>query len=347
MGKNAALGLDIGSSSLKIVQLQRAGNRIVMQQYGSMRIPFGSLEGGAIQNPEVVADHIRRLMSELRIRAKEAAIAVAGQTVIVRHVKFPLMDKKELAEGIKWEAERYIPYPIDDASVDFEIVSRDESNNEMEVMLVAAQKQLIESHIDCLKLAGIQPIAIDVQPFALIRSLGLLDTPSSKTIVILDIGAGTTDLIIFKTGTPRFTRIIPIAGIRLTKTVADSFGCSMEEAEQKKVKYGDAIGSDGEDHSVQVYDAIKGALDELVLEIRRSIDYYKLQQRDEDVDQMIVVGGGARLRNIEAFLSRELGIRVVKGNPLQLLSTSNENDELMEDAPVLSVGVGLALREVE
>lgn len=347
MAKNIAVGLDIGSSSIKVVRLQRTNNRIQLTHHGMAPIPLGSLEGGAIQNPDIVAEHIKRLLSELRINAKEASIAVAGQTVIVRHVKFPLMDKNELAEGFQWEAERYIPYPLEDAALDFEIVSRDEANNEMEVMLVAAQKQLIESHVKCVKSAGIQPIAIDVQPFALIRALGLLSAQTQKTVVILDIGAGTTDLIIFKTSTPRFTRIIPIAGIRLTKAIADALGCSMEEAEKYKVKYGDLSGDSSDDMTKQVYTALQGTLEEMVLEIRRSIDYYRLQQRDDEIDQIIVAGGGARLKNIDDYLARELGVRVTKGNPLQLISIARETPDIIENAPVLSVGVGLALREVE
>lgn len=347
MSKSTAVGLDIGSSSIKIVQIHRAGSKVRIGRHGIAPIPFGSLEGGAIQHLDIVAESIRGLLSDSKIKTKDAVIAVAGQTVIVRHVKFPLMERSELAEGIKWESERYIPYPIDDASVDFEIVSRDEGNKEMEVMLVAAQKRLVETHIQAVKKAGLQPIAIDVQPFALLRSLGLLRVDDSKVFVIIDIGAGTTDLLIYKGGSPRFTRIIPVAGNRLTQAVADAFACSMEEAERLKCKHADAFSGAEDGDGRRVNDAISSVLEEMVIEIRRSIDYFRLQQRDVEIDQVIISGGGARMANMEDYLTRELGIRVKKGNPLSLVNTDNIGTDFIEDAPILAVSTGLALREVD
>lgn len=346
MAKNAAVGLDIGTSSIKIVELQRRGSAIQLSRFGLKSIPFGTLEGGAIQSPQVIADHIKEAMAEAKIKAKEAVIAVAGQTVIVRHIKFPIMEKEELANAIRFEAERYIPFPVEEAAIDFEIISTDPAG-EMEVMLVAAQKQLIESHITSLTAAGIQPIAIDVQPFALMRALGLLSNQTPGTTVILDIGAGTTDLLIYKGGSPRFTRIIPIAGSRITQAIADAYSCGFDEADRLKVQFGDALGNRTEPDAVRVYKAIRGILDELILEVRRSIDYYRLQQRSEDINQVIIAGGGAKLVNCEELFSRELGIRVSRGNSLFALNTANINDEILDLAPILSVSIGLALREVE
>lgn len=347
MARNAAVGLDIGTSSIKVVELLRRGNAIQMGHFGVKSIPFGSLEGGAIQSPQVIADHIKDLLNESKIKTRDAVIAVAGQTVIVRHIKFPIMDREELSNAIKFEAERYIPFPMDEAAIDFEIIGNDTSTNEMEVMLVAAQKQLIESHINSLTSAGLQPIAIDVQPFALMRALGMLTNQTPGTTVILDIGAGTSDLLIYKGGSPRFTRIIPIAGSRITQSIADAYSCSFEEADRLKISFGDALGNRTEPDGVRVYKAIRGILDELILEVRRSIDYYRLQQRNEEINQVIIAGGGAKLLNCEELFSRELGIRVSRGNSLFQLNTANITDEISELAPILAVSIGLALREVE
>ena len=347
MPKNAAVGLDIGTSSIKVVELQRRGNAIQLEHFGIQPIPYGLLEGGAIQSPPVIADNIRALLAQARLKVKRAVIAVAGQTIVVRHAKFPIMDKEELANAIRYEADRYIPFPLDEACLDFAIVSSDETNNEMEVMLVAAQRKLIESHIVSLNTAGIQPLAIDVQPFALIRALGLLANQIPGVTAILDIGAGTSDLLIYKGGSPRFTRIIPIAGTRITQAIANAYGCSFDEAERLKIAYSDALGKRTEPDAVKVYKAMRDTLDELVLEVRRSIDYYRLQQRNEEVTQVIIAGGGAKMLNIEELFSRELGIRVSKGNSLYLLNSANITDEIIDLAPILSVSIGLALREVE
>lgn len=347
MAKNSAIGLDIGSSSVKIVELRRDGRGVHVQRFGIEPIPFGSLEGGAIRNPSLMAENIRQILTTYKIKNKDVVIAVAGQTVIVRHVKFPLMEANELREALKWEAERYIPYPVDDAALDFEIISRDVATSEMEVMLVAAQKKLIETHIEAVKGSGLQPTAIDVQPFALLRALGLLKNEEKKTLVIIDLGAGTTDLLIYKDGSPRFTRIIPIAGNRLTQAVADAFSCSLEEAEKLKQTYADALSVNAEGDQKKVNDAIMSVLEEMVMEIRRSIDYYRLQQREAEIDQIIIAGGGARLTNCEDYLTRELGIRVKKGDPLSLVDSRDISEALTEAAPILAVSLGLGLREVD
>ncbi len=345
MGKSA-LGLDIGSSSIKIAKLQRTGYSIRLKQYGVYPIPFGTLENGEIKDPQLIADQIRRVLNDLKIKTKGAVIAVAGQTVLVRHIKFPIMAKEELDSGIRFEAERYIPYPIEDACFAYEVINEDAGNNEMEVMIVAAQRQLIESHVQCLKLAGIQPLAVDVQPFALVRALGLTKTQHNKTMAVLDIGAGTSDLVIYRSGSPRFTRIIPIAGNRLTQAVANEFKKSLQEAEKLKIKLGNPLTEEASTDEARVSKAISPVLDELIVEVRRSLDYYRLQQRGDEVDQIVICGGGARLKGCETYFTRELGMRVTKGNPLNLL-TVDPSDELFDTAPVLSVGIGLALREVE
>jgi type IV pilus assembly protein PilM len=347
MAKNVAVGLDIGTSSIKVVELHRRGSSIQLNRFGVKPIPFGSLDGGAIKSPQILADYIKQAMAESRIKTKDVVIAVAGQTVIVRHIKFPIMERSELANAIQFEAERYIPFPVEEASIDFEIISTDTVSNEMEVMLVATQRQLIESHIQALLAAGLQPIAIDVQPFALIRSLGLLASQTPGTTVILDIGAGTSDLLIYKGGSPRFTRIIPIAGSRITQAIADAYGCSFEEADKLKIKYADALGSQVEGDQGRVYNAIRGILDEMIIEIRRSIDYYRLQQRSDDINQVVIAGGGAKLPNCEELFSRELGMRVSKGNPLYLLNSNHISEEILNYSPILAVSIGLALREVE
>jgi type IV pilus assembly protein PilM len=257
------------------------------------------------------------------------------------------MERQELANAIQFEAERYIPFPIDEACLDFEIIGNNIENNEMEVMLVAAQRQLIDSHIEAIKAAGIQPIAIDVQPFALMRSLGMSTSQTPGTTVILDIGAGTSDLLIYKGGSPRFTRIIPIAGSRITQSIADAYNCSFEEADHLKIQYADALGKRSEADGDKVYSAIRGILDELILEVRRSLDYYRLQQRTEDINQVIIAGGGAKLPSSEELFSRELGIRVSRGNPLSLLNNNNISESVIELSPILAVSIGLALREVE
>ncbi len=350
--KSTAIGLDIGSNIIKIAELQRVNNEVQLKQYGTIPLPFGSLENGAIKDSQTVAQAIRELITNLEIKVKEAVIAVSGQSAIVRLIKFPYMSREELTEALKWEAERYIPYQIDDACYDFEIINQDKENNEIEIVLVATHKDLIMSHIRCMNEAGIQPRAIDIQPFALMRALGLEKVdPEAGSIGLLDIGAATTDLTIVKRGAPQFTRIIPLAGNRLTESVRKLLDISFDEAEQAKMTHSNAL---CELHNTKpgsieysVNFAILEGLREMVLELHRSFDYYRLQQRNEKIEKLIIVGGGSKMRNLPQYLTNELELEVVTvgENPLIKLE-GHSSYSFKNSLPTVSVALGLSLREV-
>jgi len=349
--KSTAVGLDIGSNIIKIAELQRVGNAVELKQYGISSLPFGSLENGAIKDSKVVSETIRSLMNELGIKTKEAVIAVAGQTVIVRLIKFPFMSRVELTEALKWEAERYIPYPVEEASYDFEIINQDKESNEIEIILVATHKELIMSHVKCLNEAGLQPTAIDIQPFALMRSLGLEQEEQQGSVGLLDIGAGTTDLTIVKKGIPQFTRIIPLAGSRLTESVRKLLDFSFEEAEKVKIMHSNALfelnnATPGSiEYSVNF--AILEGLREMVMELHRSFDYYRLQQRNEQISKLIIVGGGSKMRNLPQYLTRELEMEVVTVKANNLIKCNEHNlYSFTNSLPTVSVALGLSLREV-
>ena len=150
-------------------------------------------------------------------------MAIAGQAVIVRHIKMPLLSDTELASAIKWEAESYLPFPINEVTLDYQLIQRDEQLNEMQVMIVCAHNDIIYNHLEVLKEVNFTPLAMDIQPFSLIRTFGFESGPSNGSIALLDIGAGTSDLTIVKDEVPRFTRIIPIAGTRFTQMIMNNF----------------------------------------------------------------------------------------------------------------------------
>ncbi|MGQ9779588.1 MAG: type IV pilus assembly protein PilM [Bacillota bacterium] len=354
----SCVGLDIGTSAIKVVELTRKGDKCLLTRVGVTSLPMGAIEGGMVRDIATVAQILARLLKETRIKTKRVMAAVAGQAVIVRSLKFPSMPRHELAQAVRFEAERYIPFPAEEAAMDFDVTGENPETNEIEVMLVAAQRGVVESHVQTLRAVGLQPIIVDVQPFALVRSLHMylmdsLAMGSPMNVAFLDIGAGTTDLVIFRDEVLRFTRIIPIGGNYFTRAIAGRLGVSEEEAEAMKIAHGQVIlePEAGLDNSqdAQLSSVITAVAGELVTEIRRSFDYFRLQSR-EDISRVVATGGGIMLRNLVGYLEHELGLRIEIGDPLERLHPNSRNcaPHLLPGAgPIFSVAIGLALRGVE
>lgn len=347
------IGLDIGTSSVKLVEVEGDRRSIRINRFGMVPLNEGALSGGVVTSISEVSQAITNLLRSSKVTSKRALVAIAGQAVIVRNLKMPLMPKEEIESAVRWEAEKYIPFPVEEVTMDFQVIKQDDEQKELEIMLVCAHNDIIKSHLGTLKDAGVQPVVIDIQPFALMRSVGLENSiNNNNSIALLDIGAGTTDLTIVKSGIPRFTRIIPLAGLRLTENLSKSLNISFTEAEQMKLNFSDALfdpsqhANDSSEYKVNF--SIQESLRELVLELRRSFDYYQLQQRNEEISQLIIAGGGAKMKNLIPFLNKELGITVVAAQAANEISSQNKNiqAQLNDQLPMLMVAYGLALREV-
>ena len=358
------IGLDIGTSKIKIVELVKKPTVFALKKLAVVPIPFGTIEGGNILQPQVVTEAIKTAIKKSGISGKKVIAAVAGQSVIVRHIKVPNLSDNELRSGLKYEVEKYLPYPVEEAVIDFHVINRPANPSEdMDIMIVAVREAIIHSHVTAITNAGLTPLAIDIQPFALLRSLGFEELSSKqeeiisgKSIALIDIGAGTTDLVIFKDGLLKFTRIIPVAGYRFTTAIAKNLNISEAEAEKKKAEEAVIILGDGPsagDQNSQEYRlfmSFRGVLEELLLEIKRSFDYYKLQNRGEEVNEVINTGGGSKFRNLSRYMENELMIKTKIGDPLDFLDVSAKHldyDYLQEIAPMLSVSIGLAQRGAE
>lgn len=351
MGKSSTigLGLDIGTSSIKLVELER-GKTATVTRFARIPIAPGSLNDGVVVKSDDIGQAIRDLLQVAKVKHKQAAVAIAGQAVIVRHIKMPLMTQDELNNAIRWEAERYIPFPIDEVNMDCQIIETNTENNEMEVMLVCAHNDIIYSHLQVLKEAGIQPVSMDIQPFALMRSMGLENSDSEDNLALLDIGAGTADLTVIKKGIHRFTRIIPIAGSQMTTSIGNYLNLEFDEAEKLKIAYGDAqydVNISENEIRSKVNYALQNCLKELALELRRSFDYYKMQQRNETIKELIISGGGSMIGNLVPFLREELEMVVKSAYYDETVECPEKLQiEFEELFPILTVALGLALREV-
>lgn len=339
------IGLDIGASSIKVVQLKR-GNPPSLINYAVVELPEdGVIVDGNISDAETAAECVKEAIGQLSAKGFPIHSALSGQNVIVRFIHMPMMTEEDLAETIKFEAEQYVPYPIEDVALDFESLSQVDSDvgaGQLLILLVVAQKEQIGTYMGCLRQAGVVPDVLDVDTFAVINALH--NTISEENVVsVIDIGAATSNISILKDGVLQFTRSIPIAGNNITSVIQNVLKLDFEQAENVKIQEGIAI----DDEENEVSEVVRTIVEELVGEIRRSFDYYKAQHRESQIDKLILTGGTSKLKNIDAFMANELGYEVEIGDPLMDVEVEIEDQEDFQDKILeLTVAIGLALRGV-
>src|SRR5579872_4958123 len=357
------VGLDIGSSTVKIVQLKPEANQWKLVSMGMVEIPKESLEA---KNPEAqrtsVIETIKRAFKESGIKTKKVITSLSGDSVIIRYVKLPFMTEEELRGSIAREAEQYIPLNIDQVVLDFQILgeAQEDGQRKLDVLLVAAKVDVVDQHLSMLKSAGLSPMVIDIDAFALQNAYEINRVePSEETVALINMGASLTTVNILEGSNTRFTRDIPVAGNDFTKEIQKEFNLKFSEAEELKKSHG-AISMEEDDFSLstvshkddrvlRMSDVMTPVLNKLLGEIRRSFDYYETQARKKTVERVILLGGSARLKNVNRFLANKLGIPVEHfGAFRNVEATKNIDQERMaENEFHMGVCLGLALRQAE
>lgn len=336
-----SLGIDIGSKTIKMVELGKDGNSWKLKGAGAIDFS-GNLPDQITSDKDafLLSATIKKLHSQLKVSSKEVVFAIPEDKVFTRSVKFPFLTDQEIASAVKWEAEQYIPIPIAEAVLQHQVLERKESAipPEVEVLLVAAPKNLLEKYVRVIQMAGLTPIAIETELIALTRALATPD----KTVMIIDFGSKSTDLAIAKNARLYFSRTIPTAGEAFTRAVANNLSISYQQAEEYKRAYG----LSGE----QVEGKIKGAIDPVFRivtdEIKKAIHFYQSEEKGDSPNLVILSGGTSGMPEIVPAFAKILGIEVVIGNPFAKVSlTTQMAESLASYAPLYSIAVGLALRE--
>lgn len=351
-------GVDIGSSTIKMVQLNKTPTGCELLKVAIGNTPSMAIKDGVIIDSQLIVDAIKQLMENNKVSITKVFSAVSGQSVVMRPINMAQMSEKELQNAIKFEAERYLPYSVSEAIIRGTILRKNVEGgdkNVMEVLLVAAPVDLVKKATDTLKMIGLQIAAVDLEPFALLRSLqNSVDVDSfNKTIALINLGAVTSSINIFKAGVLRHNRTISIAGNNFTKAIGQALNLSFDEAEKiKKEKGAIRLESDAAPvapTTMRIFNVIATVLSELATEIQRSFDYYRSRYRGESVDLIMLSGGTAKFKNIDGFISKELGIPCEVVNPLKNISIKEGNgissEEVQKMAPDLMVALGLALRD--
>ena len=363
---NTSIGLDVGSSSIKLVQLQDTKNGIALYKAGSAPTPREAVKAGVVVDPLAVAQAIRSLLEALQVEGCTITAGVAGPTVVVREVPLPVMSDRQLRKSIQWEARNYISFPVEDSVVEFEVLDRpaQSEGNQMRVMLVAAPRDMVDSQVEAIEVAGLDPAAVEIQPFAMMRGILATNGTSAEqgeTTAVLGIGAAYTDITIMKDGMFILSRMIPIAGDAFTEAIKNALDIDTDEANQLKETAMQVVSSEEERATLdpaaqQASRAIEPLLDELIREVRRSLAYHDYQQQAPDagagdlgVNRLLLSGGSAKLPRIHEYFQSQLGVPVevvnIFGNGSVRAQGMNQ-DYLQSHAPTLLVGAGLALREL-
>lgn len=345
---SSLVGLDIGSSAIKLVQVGETKKGYRLEKFGIKKLDPDLIVDGTVMDADRVAEAIRQLVSEQKIKIKDAALSVSGHSVIVKKIQVAMMSEDELEESIKWEAEQYIPFDINDVNIDFHILSDPESSqgqDHMNVVLVAVKKDKLNEYTSLVSEAGLTPVIMDVDAFTLENMYGTSYEPQEGEITALvNIGASVMNINIVQGGNFAFTRDISIGGNHYTETLQKELNLSYEDAEAAK-KGRKIEGVDPE----AVKPVLEAVNSEVASEISRSFDYFKTTSMHDRIDKILLSGGCAKTPGLVSYLTEQLGIPVELANPFnqfEINAQAVDPETLGDIAPQAAVGVGLAIRRI-
>lgn len=340
--KSEPFALDIGSNFIKLIKLKGSGKNYQLQKFGMVQLPPEVIVEGAVMDAGRVVEAIRELLAQQKITTKEVVISVSGSSVIIKRVSVADMTDEELAESIKWEAEQYIPFSIDDVNVDFQKLGPGSTAGQADVLLVAVKKDKINDYVNLVKEAGLEPVVMDVDAFALANMYELNYELEGGVLALLNIGASVMNINILNDGVSIFTRDITVGGNRYTEALQRDFGLTYEDAE--KVKRGES--ADGVDAD-QIANVMTSVTDDIVAETQRSFEFFRSTTGSDRVSRILVSGGCARVGNFTNMLSERLGIPAEVVNPFRNIKVDAKKFDaafMAESAPLSAVAVGLAIR---
>ena len=381
MSVKNAVGLDIGSSSVKVVQIRKMGKGYLVEKIGVAEIyPGGDRSAGRDRERTLKVQAIKRALDEARIKAKFAITALSGESIIVRYIQMPAMPEEDLKNAVRYSAEEYIPYSIEEVNVDAAILGKSaEGAGDYDVLLVSAKKDLVDDHISIVNEAGLTPVVVDLDSFAFVNCYEINYQPApDQVIALVNIGAGITNINIYQGLTSRFSRDIAIAGDTITSDLQSRLGLSFTDAEQLKIAVGLPVDEEVKPESPapggSLVDTIRGTVDKMtreeleedsteavagrvirnslnniINEVRRSVQFFENQPKGKTVKKLVLGGGTASLKGLVPYFQQQIGLPVEIIDPFNRLSTASREvsgSSFSKNKEALAVGIGLALRKV-
>jgi type IV pilus assembly protein PilM len=344
----SVVGLDIGSSAVKAVELKPVGKGFRVAAFGSEPVPQDAIVDGAIIDAGAVAEAIRRVFDNNKaFKAKDVCASLSGNAVIVKKITLPVMTESELGESIYWEAEQYIPFDIQDVNLDYQILdpgTGPESRGSMEVLLVAAKKEKIADYTGVITQAGRAPVIVDVDAFALQNAFEVnYGLESAHVVVLLNAGASAININILQGDQSVFTRDISIGGNAYTEAVQKELDLPFEAAEQLKK----GIPVDGASFE-EAQPVLRAVTENVLLEIQKTFDFFKATAASEQIDRIMLSGGASRVDGFREMLNERIGAPVEEFDPFRAIVWDGKKvgGDPSEHAATAAVAVGLALRKV-
>lgn len=343
----AVLGVDISSTSIKIIELAEQNGRMQVEAYASEPLPENSVVEQAINDEEAVGGAIKKALLRSRTGVKRAAVAVAGSAVITKVIQMgDGLSDDEMEQQITLEADQYIPYPLEEVAMDFEIQGPVEGDDQrVDVLLAACRKETVERREDSIEIAGIESSVVDVEAFCIERAFQLLESQlegeHKETVAIVDIGATMTTLNVLNHGKIIYTREQMFGGQQLTEEIQRRYGISAQEAARAKLE-----GGLPDDYETEILTPFK---ESVVQQVSRSLQFFYSSSQYNDVDYVILAGGTSSLDGLAQLVQDKIGTPAIIANPFanMTLGAKVNAQTLANDAPGLLVSCGLAMRSFD
>jgi len=341
------LGLDISSTSIKLLELSRQGDRYRVESYAVKALPPNAVVEKNINDVEAVAEVLKGLVQQSKSKVKDCAVAVAGSAVITKLIEMPSgMSDDVLETQISLEADQYIPYPLEEVAIDFEVQGEsDASPDQIDVLLAACRRENVDLRVAALEAADLKPKIVDVEAYTMERAFGLiaeqLEDQDDQVVAVLDIGATMTTLSVLVGSKTVYTREQLFGGKQLTEEIQRRYGLSVEEAGLAKKQ-----GGLPDDYDEEVLEPFKDAV---VQQVTRSLQFFFSSSQYNDVDHIILAGGVASLEGLCELIGEKLGTEVSVANPFANMSVAPRVNAvaLKNDAPALMIAAGLAMRSFD
>ena len=352
--KNQLVGVDIGSYAIKVVEIELNKKGRFLKNFGIIGLPRHSIREGDIVEQEAVAEALKKLFKNLKIRNQNVAVALSGYPVMAKRISLPNSKREEIEATIHNQAEQYIPFDINDVNLDFDILDKEETLSEgedeneeksLDVMLVAAKKDVINAYVNLLVAADLNPGVLDVDVFALQNAAELIITDEKEGYAIVNVGAEELGINTVVNGTSLFSRDSSFGGTQITELIMSHFDVDFEMAEE--IKLG-AVQDRPWDQNLEA--SVSGVVSDWAQEIKRALDFVDTTYSDKTIGKIFVCGGSCRIKGFQKYLEAHTGLPVVELNPFTSLIPNQDlfdEEYLNHMAPQACVAMGLALRSID
>jgi type IV pilus assembly protein PilM len=343
------IGLDIGSSSIKLVQVKASRKSYSLQNFGIEPLPPGAIVDGAIANSNAVAEAIRNLAKRIHLRGKDVALAVSSNSVIIRRLQIPAMEGAALSEQMEWEVKQNVPFARDEVIVDWEVLIPRTPDGQMEVVLVAAKREIVEQYVEAVRAAGLNPAIVDTEAFAMQNAVETAaGFGANEMVAVINVGAHFSTIVLVHAGQPVFHRNLAAGGDTFTEAIRHRLAVGIDGAEAYKVG-GGVNNAAAEVVPQEVHRVLAQVSEQVSSEFQRTIDFYLGDAVGASLGRVFLTGGSALVPQLPKAIQDRARVPVAIFDPFAKIAVDAKRfdvDYLRTNAPVATVAFGLALRSV-